>query len=154
MLAYQADLTRVITFMVGKELSSRTFPEIGVRESHHVVSHHQHKPEVVEQQAQINLYQSSLFSYYLAKLDATPDGDGSLLDHMLILYGSGMSNSQAHDPLNLPILLLGGGGGRIKGGRHLRYPKGTPLANLHVAMLRKLGVRQERFGNSTGELSL
>ena len=153
-LAYQADLTRVITFMVGKELSSRTYPQIGVREGHHVVSHHQHNPETLEMQAKINLLQTTLLAYYLTKLEATADGEGSLLDHMMILYGSGMSNSQAHDPLNLPVLLLGGGSGRIKGGRHLRYAKGTPLANLHLAMLARLGLGRDSFGNSTGELHL
>ena len=120
-LAFQSDLTRVITFMIGKEQSARPYPQIGVPEAHHPLSHHNNIPELIERMSKINRYHAKLFSQYLAKLRATPDGDGSLLDHMTILYGAGISNSNRHSGDNLPLLLVGGGAGRIKGGRHLKY---------------------------------
>jgi len=121
LLAFQSDLTRVISFMIGKEQSARPYPQIGVPEAHHPLSHHNDLPELVAQMSKINRYHTQLFSQYLAKLRATPDGDGSLLDHTTILYGAGISNSQRHSGDNLPLLLMGGGSGRIKGGRHLSY---------------------------------
>ena len=151
-LAYQADLTRVITFMIGKEVSQRTYPEIGVREGHHAVSHHQNNLENLAGLTRINTYHTELFAYFLDKLQSTADGDGSLLDHLMLIYGSGMSDSNAHTPLNLPILLVGGGAGQIKGGRHIGYPEGTPLTNLYTSVLGKLGVAVERIGDSNGEL--
>ena len=151
-LAYQADLTRVITFMIGKELSNRTFPEIAVPDPHHPLSHHRNNPESLQKLTKINTLHTQLLAYYLDKLRATPDGDGSLLDQMTILYGSGMSNSNLHLPLGLPILLAGGGAGQLQGGRHLRYADGTPLANLYMTVVNKLGVPVERVGDSTGEL--
>ncbi len=120
-LAFQSDLTRVISFMISKEQSPRPYPQIGVPEAHHPLSHHNNIPELIEQMSKINRYHAQLFSQYLAKLRATPDGDGSLLDHMTILYGAGISNSNGHSGDNLPLMLVGGGAGKIKGGRHLKY---------------------------------
>jgi hypothetical protein len=151
-LAYQCDLTRVITFMVGREFSGRTYPEIGVPDSHHPISHHQGDPEKLAKLVKINTYHATLFAYFLERLRATPDGDGTLLDHMTIIYGGGMSDSNAHDFRNLPILLVGGGAGQLKGGRHIRYPKDTPLANLHLTLMDKFGVRVDSMGDSTGEI--
>jgi len=151
-LAYQADLTRVITFMVGHELSGQTFPEIDVPDAHHAISHHQGNPVSLAKLAKIDAYHVSLFSYFVEKLRSTRDGDGSLLDHSMILYGAGMSDSNRHDPKNLPLLLLGGGCGQLKGGRHLRY-EDTPVANLHLTLLDKLGVHTDSIGDSYGELT-
>jgi hypothetical protein len=148
-LAYQSDLTRVTTFMIGKELSSRTYPEIGVPDQHHPLSHHQNNPEKLEKLTRINVLHMSLFSYYLSRLESTPDGEGSLLDHVLLIYGSGMSNSNLHVPHGLPILVAGGAGGQITCGRHLRFPDGTPLTNLYLTALNKVGVPVERVGDST-----
>ena len=152
LVAYQADLTRVCTFLYGREKSVRTYPEIGVSEPHHPVSHHRMSPERLEQLAQINTLHMQIFSRFLERLRSTPDGDGSLLDHSAIIYGAGMGNSNAHDPLDLPIVLAGGGGGTIKGGRHVQVPQGTPLANLHLTVLEKMGVSAESLGDSTGNL--
>ena len=121
LLAFRSDLTRVISFMIGKEQSARPYPQIGVPEAHHPLSHHGDNPELIAHMSKINRYHTELFSQYLAKLRATPDGDGTLLDHMTILYGSGISNSNRHSGDNLPLLLVGGGAGRLKGGRHLKY---------------------------------
>ncbi len=153
LLAYQTDRTRVVTFMMGHELSGRTFPEIGVPDAHHPLSHHRSVPAALEKLTKINTHHLTLFASFLEKMRATPDGDGSLLDHVMILYGAGMSDSNAHSPYNLPMLLLGGGAGRLKTGQHLVYPRRTPLANLHVSLLDKLGVEVERLGDSTGGLS-
>jgi hypothetical protein len=151
-LAYQCDLTRVITFMMGREFSGRTYPEIGVPDAHHPTSHHQNDPEKLAKLTKINTYQAVQFAYYLEKLRSTSDGDGSLLDHMMIIYGAGMSDSNAHSPVNLPILLGGGGAGQLKGGRHVRYSRDTPLANLHVTLLDKLGTHVDRIADSSGVL--
>ena len=150
-LAYQCDMTRIITFMIGREQSGRTFPEFGIPDAHHAISHHQNDPVKLAKLAKINTYHITLFTRLLEKLRSTPDGDGSLLDHSMIIYGAGMSNGNAHDPRNLPILVLGGGCGQLKGGRHIQYAKDTPLANLHLTLLDKLGVHVERIGDSTGE---
>jgi len=149
-LAYQTDVTRVITFMVGREFSGRPYPQIGVAEAHHPLSHHQNDPAKIAQLAKINTYHTSFFANYLEKLASTPDGDGSLLDHLLLLYGSGISDSNRHDPDNLPILLAGG---LVKGGRHLRYAE-EPAANLLVSILDRLGVPEQQIGNSIGPLAL
>jgi hypothetical protein len=153
-LAYQCDLTRIATFMVGRELSTRTFPEIGVPDQHHSLSHHQDNIEKLEKQAKLNVYHLQLFTHFLEKLRATPDGDGSLLDHSMILYGSGMSNSNFHYPYDVPTLMVNGRDLGIAGNRHLRYPHATPLTNLHLTMLDKMGVRVDTFGDSTGQLNL
>jgi hypothetical protein len=152
-LAWQCDMTRVITFMIAHEFSGRTYPEIGVPDAHHPISHHQNDPGRLAKLAKINHYHVTLFASFLNKLQSTPDGDGSLLDHAMIVYGAGMSDSNAHDPRNLPILLAGAGAGRLKGGSHVRFLKDTPLANLHLSLLDKLGVHVEKLGDSAGELS-
>lgn len=154
LLAWQGDVTRVTTFMIGREFSGRTYPEIGVPDAHHPISHHQRDPVRMEKCAKINHYHVSLFAEFVEKLRSTPDGDGSLLDHATILYGAGMSEGNGHVPRNLPLLLVGGGSGRIRGGRHIKYADGTPLANMHLGLLDKLGVRVEAHGNSTGPVSL
>jgi hypothetical protein len=151
LLAYQSDLTRVITFMYGREQSARPYPQIGVPESHHPLSHHQNDPIKMAKCAVIQRYHLRLFADYLEKLRKTPDGDGSLLDHMIILYGGGISNSDRHSHGPLPTLLLGGGAGALKGGRHIVYPEHTPLTNLQLTLLHKMGVPAEKLGDSTGE---
>ncbi len=150
-LAYQTDMTRVITFMMSRELTNRTYPECGVPNPHHQLSHHRGDAEALVKLAKINVYHIKLFSYYLEKLKSTPDGDGSLLDHMMLMYGSGMGDSNAHAPIDMPLLLCGGANGQLKGGRHIRVPKGTPVSNLYLTMLDKLGAPTERIGNSTGK---
>jgi hypothetical protein len=154
LLAFQSDLTRVISFMLGKEQSARPYPQIGVPEAHHPLSHHNNVPELIARMSKINRYHTELFAQYLAKLRATPDGDGSLLDHMTILYGSGISNSTQHSGDNLPLLVVGGGAGRLKGGRHLTYSDKPPMANLLVTLMDKLDMPVERLGGSTGKLPL
>jgi len=154
LLAFQSDLTRVITFMIGKEQSARPYPQIGVPEAHHPLSHHNDVPEIIAHMSKINRYHTELFSTYLAQLRATPDGDGSLLDHMTILYGSGISNSTRHSGQNLPLLLVGGGSGSLKGGRHLSYTDKASIADLLVTLMDKLGVPVEKIGGSTGRLPI
>ena len=153
-LAYQTDLTRVGTFMVGKEQSNRAFPEIGVAEPHHPLSHHQNNPEKLAKQAKVNALHMQLFVQFLQKLQSTPDGDGSLLDHTLLLYGSGMSDSNLHLMWDVPTMVVGGKTFGISGGRHVRYPEATPLANLQLTLLDKVGVHVDQFGDSTGKLNL
>ena len=153
-LAFQSDLTRVISFMISKEQSARAYPQIGVSEAHHPLSHHNNIPALVEKLSHINRYHTTLFAQYLKKLRATPDGDGSLLDHMMILYGSGISNSNAHAADNLPQLLVGGGSGQLKGGRHLKFMDKPSNANLLVAIMDKMGVPVEKVGGSNGKVSL
>jgi hypothetical protein len=140
--------------MLGKEQSARPYPQIGVPEAHHPLSHHEDRPELVAQMSKINRYHAELFSGYLAKLRATPDGDGNLLDHVTILYGSGISNSTRHSGENLPLLLVGGGAGTLRGGRHLRYADSPSIANLLVTLMDKFGAPVEKLGGSTGELPL
>ncbi len=152
LLAYQIDRTRIVTFMAGHELSGRTYPEIGVPDAHHPLSHHRGVPAALAKLTKVNTHHMSLFASFLEKMRSTPDGDGSLLDHSIIVYGAGMSDSNSHSPYDLPILLLGGGAGQLKGGRHLVYPERTPLANLHVSLLDKLGAPIERIGDSNGPL--
>lgn len=149
-LAFQADVTRVITFQLARETSTRTYPEIGVPDPHHPVTHHNNDPEKMAKVAKINAFHVSLFSYFLQKLKATPDGNGSLLDHSAFLYGSGMGNPNLHDHVNLPILVAGGAAGRMKGGRHIRYAQPEPLANLHLTLLEKAGVHLDKFADSRG----
>jgi len=153
-LAMQSDLTRVISFMISKEQSARPYPQIGVPEAHHPLSHHNNVPELVAHMSKINRYHIELFSQYLAKLRATPDGDGSLLDHMTILYGSGISNSTRHAGDNLPLMLVGGGAGRLPSGRHLVYEDEPSMANLLVTLMDKMGVPVESHGGSTGVLPI
>jgi Protein of unknown function (DUF1552) len=150
-LAFQCDLTRVITLMVGHEHSGMTYPQIAVPDAHHPISHHQQEPEKVAKVAKINAYHVQMFAKLLAKLQATPDGDGTLLDHMTMMYGAGMADSNSHSPIDIPMVLAGGGAGTLKGGRHIRF-KNTPLANLHLTLLDNFGVHQDRIGDSTGRI--
>jgi hypothetical protein len=153
-LAFQADMTRVVTFMLGRELNFRTYPEIGFLEGHHGVSHHGDRPEQLEKLAKLNTYQTELFAEFLAKLKATPEGDGNLLDHSLFLYGASLSNPNLHAHYDLPLTLVGGAGGALEGDRHVVFPPETPMTNLLLAMLDKVGVPTESLGDSTGPLSI
>lgn len=151
-LAFQTDMTRVSTFMMSKEQTGRAYPEIGVPDGHHPVSHHQNDPAKLEKLAKINAYHTQQFAYFLDKLRQTPDGDGTLFDHSMFVYGSGMSDGNLHFQLDLPTVLVGGVAGTGKGGRHVGYRNDTPVANLWVTMLEKMGVPEETFGDSTGKL--
>ena len=151
-LAYQCDMTRVITLMLGREFSGMSYPQIGVPDAHHPISHHAGEPEKIAKMIKINQYHMTLFAYLLDKLRSTPDGDGTLFDHITMMYGYGMADSNAHSPYDIP-LVLAGGAGSLKGGRHLRF-KDTPLANLHVTLLDNLGVGTDRIGDSTGRLDI
>lgn len=156
-LAFQGDITRVITFQLARETSNRTYAEIGVPDPHHPTSHHSNDPLKLAKLAKINAFHVSLFSYYLEKLDSMSDGDGSLLDHSTLVCGSGMGNPDVHDHANLPIVVAGGSGGRLKGGQHVKYNEPMPLANLHLTLLDKVGVKLDSFADSNGrieELSL
>jgi hypothetical protein len=150
MLALQGDITRVITFQLAREASTRTYPEIGVSEPHHPLTHHGNDPEKIAKVAKINQFHVSLFAEFLKKLESTPEGEGSLLDHVLYLYGSGMGNPDVHDHVNLPIIVAGGAAGNKRGGRHIRYEEPAPLANLHLTLLDKVGVRLDSFADSDG----
>ncbi|MGH9308865.1 MAG: DUF1552 domain-containing protein [Vicinamibacterales bacterium] len=152
LLALQGDVTRVITFQLARETSNRTYTEIGVPDPHHPLTHHGNDPEKIARMAKINAFHVSLFAGFLEKLKATPDGDGSLLDHSLYLYGSGMGNPNVHDHVNLPVLVAGGAAGNVKGGRHIKYTEPTPLANLHLTLLERVGVRLDGFADSKGKV--
>ncbi|MCM3880021.1 MAG: DUF1552 domain-containing protein [Vicinamibacterales bacterium] len=154
LLAFQSDLTRVISFMLAKEQSARPYPQVGVPEAHHPLSHHNNIPELIAQMSKINRYHAELFARYLARLRNTQDGDGSLLDHMTILYGSGISNSTQHSGENLPLLLVGGGAGTLKGGRHLRFTDRPSMGNLLVTLMDKMDVPVDHVGGSTGKLPI
>ena len=151
-LAYQADLTRVFTFMLGRELGGRTYPHLGVPDPHHGLSHHRSDPEKLDKLTRINTYHMGLFTHLLESLGSAPDGDGTVLDHSMVLYGGGLGDSNDHAHFDLPELVVGGGSGRLKGGRHLQYPKDTPMNNLLVSMLDKAGLPADQFGDSTGRL--
>ncbi|NCF50753.1 DUF1552 domain-containing protein [Gammaproteobacteria bacterium] len=153
-LAFQTDMTRMTTLMTGPEQSNRTYPEIGVPDVHHSLSHHQGNPVSLEKLYKINLYHSELMTYYLDRLSSTPDYDGSLLDNMMIMYGGSISDGNDHLLQDLPILLLGGGSGKLQGGRHIRFSDDTPVTNLYLAILDNLDIELEQFGDSTGTLDL
>jgi hypothetical protein len=153
-LAFRADLTRVTTFMLARELNFRTYPEIGVTEGHHGLSHHQDNPNQIAKLAKINTYQAELFTWFVDKLASTPEGDGSLLDHSLFLYGAGLSNPNLHAHYDLPLMLIGGAAGRMKGGRHLVFKEETPMCNLLLSMLDKVGVHADTLGDSTGRIDI
>ncbi len=153
-LALQGDVTRVITFQLARETSNRTYAEIGVPEPHHPLTHHGNDPAKIAKVAKINQFHVSLFAYFLERLQATPEGNGTLLDHCLYLYGSGMGNPNVHDHTNLPILVAGGAAGNIAGNRHIRFERPTPLANLHLALLDKVGVKLDSFADSNGIVSI
>lgn len=152
-LAYQADITRVSCFQMARELSGRTYPNIGVPEGHHTVSHHQLNPHNIEQYTKINIHQVSLFSKLIDRMHNTPDGDGSLLDHSIMMYGTGMGDGDHHTPYDLPVILVGGGSGQMKGGRHIRYAMHTPFMNLGLTLLDKVGVQVDSISDSTGLLT-
>ena len=151
-LAYQCDLTRIVTLMLGREFSGVTYPQIGVPDAHHPITHHAGEVEKIAKVEKINHYHVTHFAYLLDKLRSTPDGDGSLLDHVIMMYGTGIGECNAHDPRSIPMLLAGGKSVQLKGGRHIKYPKETPLANLHLTLLDKLGVHLDKIGDSTGRL--
>ena len=153
-LAFRADVTRVVTFMLGRELNFRTYPEIGITEGHHGLSHHQDNPTQLAKYARLNTYQTELFAWFLDRLRSTPEGDGSLLDHSMFLYGAGLSNPNLHAHYDLPLAVVGGGAGQLKGGRHLVFRQETPMTNLLLSLLDKVGVHAERLGDSTGRLPI
>jgi len=152
-IAFQANVTRVTTFMVAREISNRTYPQVGVPDGHHAISHHQNRAEKMDKNVKIQTYHVTLLAQFLEKMKATHDGDGSLLDHSVLLYGSNMSNSNAHNHFPLPNLVLGGASGRLKGNRHLKYPDHTPMTNLLLSVLDKAGVELETLGDSTGKMA-
>jgi hypothetical protein len=152
-IAYQANITRITTFMMAREVSYRTFPMLGISEAFHPASHHQNNPERLAQLTRIQAFHVGLWSYWLDKLRSTPDGDGTLLDHSLILYGGAMSNSNVHNHAPLPIVVAGGVNGTMKGGRHLKYAENTPMSNLLLTILHKAGIEQDGQGDSTGVLT-
>ena len=154
MLAFQGDITRITTFQLARETSNRVYPETGVTDPHHPLSHHGNDPRKIERMSKINAFHVSLFAEFLEKMKATPDGNGSLLDHSLFLYGSGMGNPNVHDHQNLPVIVAGGAAGGVKGGRHLHFDEPTALANLHLTLLDRAGVKVEKFGDSNGMISL
>jgi hypothetical protein len=151
-LAFQSDVTRVVTYMVSRESSDRVYPASGTSEPHHPMSHHGGDPKKMENQTKISVYQAGMVKYFLDRMQATRDGDGSLLDNTIIMYGGGLSDGNRHSHDNLPVVLVGGGAGRLKGGRHVIYPKDTPMANLSMTLLDKMGVPVERIGDSTGKV--
>jgi hypothetical protein len=152
-LGFQADVTRVSCFQIARESSGRTYPGIGVPEGHHPVSHHQNDVHNIQQNTKINAYHMSLFAHFLEKLRSTPDGDGTLLDHSIMIYGAGMGDGDQHTPVDLPIAIVGGGCGRLEGGRHVKYPLNTPFMNLGLSLLEKVDVAVDRIGDSTGALT-
>ena len=153
-LAFQADITRVFTLLLGREQTNRPYPFIGVPEAHHSSSHHQNDPVKLAKAAKINAYHIDLLARFAGKLRDITEGDGTLLDHSMILQGGGLSNSDQHSHIDLPLVLVGGGAGQLKGGRHLRFPKDTPMNNLHLSLLEKVGVAVEKFGDGTGAMNL
>lgn len=153
-LAFRSDMTRVTTFMLGRELNFRTYPEIGITEGHHGLSHHQDNPTQLAKYARLNTYQTELFAWFLDKLKSTPEGDGTLLDHSMFLYGAALSNPNLHAHYDLPIAVVGGGAGHLRGGRHLVYRSETPMTNLLLSLLDKAGVPVEKLGDSTGRVEL
>lgn len=150
LLAFQGDITRVISFQLAREASTRTYPEIGVPEPHHPITHHGNNPEKLAKVAKVNQFHVSLFAEFIEKMAAVKEGNGSLLDHSLYMYGSGMGDPDAHDHTDLPIIVAGGAAGNMVGGRHIRYEKHTPLANLHLTLLNKVGLEMESFSDSDG----
>jgi hypothetical protein len=154
LLAFQADITRVSSLMMARENVNRSYPEIGLPEAHHGISHHGNNPEKMKNYAKLNSYHVEMLSYYIKKLDSIRDGDGTLLDHTAVLFGSGMSDGNVHNNYNVPAIVVGGKTAGIKGDRHAKYPKGTPLANLMLGLTDRYGVEVQRFGDSTAEIDL
>ena len=151
-VALQTDMTRVVTMMMGREGSMRTYPEIGVPDPHHPLTHHRNQGDWVERVSQINVFHAGLFAHFLGRLAATPEGDGTLLDHSMVVYGSGLSDGNRHTHEDLPVVVVGSGGGAFKTGRHIVYPKDTPMTNLFLTLLDRVGVRPESVGDSTGRI--
>ena len=152
-LAFQTDMTRVSTLQVGHEMSTQAYPEIGINDPHHPFTHHQGDPAKITKARQVNIFHAKMFQYFLEKMRSTPDGDGSLLDHSIIVYGSGLGDGNLHIPKDLPVLVAGGGSGKIRGGNHIRYQE-MPLCNLFVSLLEKLDIPVEKFGDSNGKLDI
>jgi hypothetical protein len=153
-LGFQSDITRVSTFMVGHEMSNRAYPELGFGDQHHPLTHHQGDTEKIAKVIKINIFHAKLLRYLLDKMESVSDGDGTLLDHTLMVYGGALSDGNMHLYKDLPLLLVAGGIGNIKGGQHIRYAQDTPIANLYLALMDQLGVPVESFGDSTGTLDL
>ena len=153
-LAFQGDMTRVGTFMVGHEMGGRAYPELGFGDPHHALTHHQGDTAKIDKVLQINIFHARLYQYFLERMQSVPDGDGSLLDHSLLVYGSALSDGNMHLYKDLPLLLVAGGVTGIQGDRHVRYPENTPIANLYLTLLDTLGIHIERFGDSTGRVDL
>jgi hypothetical protein len=153
-LAFRADITRIFTFTLGKEQTNQPYPQIGVNDAHHAISHHQNDPAKLEKGHKINKYHVELLAYFLGKLKTSPEGDGNVLDHSMILHGGGISDADAHSHINLPLVLIGGGGGTLKGNRIVKFPSETPMNNLHLALLDKVGVHIDKFGDATGALNI
>jgi hypothetical protein len=153
-LAFQADLTRVGTFMIAREGSNRPYRQIGVPDGHHSVTHHQLDPEKIEKTIKINEYHVKTFAYYVDRMKNTPDGDGSLLDHALLLYGSSINDGNRHTHDDLPLVMVGSANGQVKGGRHIAYKEETPMNNVLMTVLDKSGVQTEKFGDATGSVQL
>ena len=153
-IAFQADITRVSSFMMARENVNRSYNEIGLPEAHHSISHHGNNPEKMKVYSKLNHYHVDTLAYFVRKLQSVPDGDGTLLDHSVVFFGSGFSDGNTHNNFNVPVVVVGGRDQQIKGNRHLRYPKGTPLANLSLTLMAKFGMSEESFGDSTGELNL
>ena len=151
-VAFQTDLTRITTFMLGREGSNRTYREIGVPGAHHGLSHHRGDEKKIADIAQINRYHMEQFAYFIDRLGSTPDGEGSLLDHSVVVYGSGLADGNRHSHHDLPVLVAGRGSGKFHPGRHIRYPQGTPMTNLYLTVLDRVGVPAETLGDSTGPL--
>jgi len=153
-LAFQADMTRVSTFVFGHEMTGRAYPELGFGDPHHALTHHQGDAAKIDKVLRINIFHAALFRYFLEKMQSVPEGDGTLLDHSLISYGSPLSDGNMHMHKDLPVMFIAGGVAGIRGGRHVRYPQDTPMANLYLALLEKLGIELHKFGDSTGKLDL
>jgi len=150
LLSYQANITKVVTYMLAREISNRTYPQVGVSDGHHAISHHSNQAAKMDKNVKIQTYHTGLFAGFLDKMAATPDGDGSLLDHTILIFGSNMSNSNAHNHFPLPNLVIGGGAGTLKGGRHIKYADHTPMTNLLLTVLTKAGVKMDKLGDSNG----
>ena len=153
-VAYQADLTRVFTFMMAREVSQRTYPALGLTEPHHAISHHGSRPEQIVKHTKLNVFHMGLFARFIERLRSTPDGDGSLLDHSLIVYGPGMSDGNGHTGGPIPMAIVGGGAGSVRGNRHIKTPQGTPMANVMLSLSQKFDVEHKTFGVSTGTVGL
>jgi len=152
-LAYQGDITRVSCMQITRESSYRSYPWVGVPEGHHTVSHHQNEPHLIEQNTKINAYHMSVYAHFIEKLKNTQDGDGTLLDHSILVYGAGMGDGDHHTPIDLPVAIVGGGCGNLKGGRHLKYTLNTPFMNAGLSLLDKYGIEVDKIGDSTGRLA-